>query len=615
MLSRIKVHETAVLDASAEWVTPDQVKAHLPPVVPVLADDIDLDQVTQEQAVEFPAEIESCQDLDSRFVMIDNVLYSIARPTHNSPQYPRLLLPSRFREQVISRCHNDVGHQSLYKTMARVQESYVWPAMKREIREWIDKCGLCAVHTKRREKVPLGEMPIATAPGLYVGIDLIGPLAPSRHTGARYIMTCIDYYDGWAEAYPLQRKTNEAVWERLRNDFIPRHSAPEVIITDQGTEFKGIEFAQWLAGMGIEHRRTTPYHPQSNGRVERFNGTLKRILKKLINGDRADWEDRLGTALTAYRISTSTVTGQSPFMLRYAHPPRYPLTRLMEDDPSRNFNNRLELQADLMRAAAKATEESRVHNRARLERQANAGIVNVGDTVILKAREPLSMTAQWDFGFVVTKVNGKVITILHPTTGVSQVVNRDQIRVIDPDIAWDHVHPRPRRVQVRAVGRPNAERARLVERPPTPPVDRPPSPPPSPVRPPSPAPDAHAPQPMLTDPPDANNRADGTHPRNEQLPAQQQNPPLQTRPLQNPTSRIQNKQLDTISENDLVGQRKKLRSSIISYNGYLTNNCVSHLLCPGIWFNGDTNTRWDYGETRINCPHQVSGMESDFYSG
>ena len=226
-----------------------------------------------------------------------------------------------------------------------------------------------------------------------------------------------------------------------------------VIITDQGSEFKGLGFAQWLAGMGIEHRRTTPYHLQSNGRAERFNRTLKRILKKLVNGERADWEDRLSAAVTAYHICTLTVTGHSPFMLRYAHPPRYPLTGLLAaDDPSRTFKNRVELQADLMAAAAKATEDSRVYNKRRLERQANASVLNVGDTVILKAREPLSLTAQWDYRFLVTKINGKVVTIVQPVTGVLKVVNREHLRVVNPDIAWERVHSRPRRTQVRARG-------------------------------------------------------------------------------------------------------------------------------------------------------------------
>ena len=91
--------------------------------------------------------------------------------------------------------------------MAHVQETYVWPGMKRKIRELINKCGFCAVHTRRPEKLPMGEMSLATSPGLYVGIDLIGPLIPSKQSGARYIFTCLDFYDGWAEVYPLKHKT------------------------------------------------------------------------------------------------------------------------------------------------------------------------------------------------------------------------------------------------------------------------------------------------------------------------------------------------------------------------------------------------------------------------
>ncbi|MCP3887667.1 MAG: DDE-type integrase/transposase/recombinase [Desulfobulbaceae bacterium] len=450
LLSRIRPQEIALIDADSEWVTPEQVRDHLPPTTPVVADDLCMDTLFMAQVAEYQDEREDARNNEeSRFVIINNILYSIARPKYDAPQYPRLVLPAQFRDQVIARCHKDVGHQSLFKTMSRVQECYVWSGMKREIREWIQKCGLCQVHTKRPEKVPMGEMPIAQAPNLYIGIDLIGPLVSSKYSGAKYIMTTIDYHDGWAEGYPLANKTNETVWERLRNDFIPRYGAPEVIITDQGSEWKGADFQAWLKGLGIEHRRTTPYHPLSNGRIERFNGTLKNILKKLVNGSRADWEDQLGSALTSYRISTSTVTGQSPFMLKYAHPPRYPLTRLLDEDRSRNLSNRLEMHADLMQRAARATEESRHYNRERLKRQANAKEINEGDTVILKAREPLSLTAKWDFGFLVTKVNGKVLTILHPSTGVKQIVNRDQVRLADPDIAWDEVHPRPRRQQIR----------------------------------------------------------------------------------------------------------------------------------------------------------------------
>ena len=185
--------------------------------------------------------------------------------------------------------------------------------MKCGIRKWLSKCGLCQVHTKQPERVPMGKMPLARCPGQYISVDLIGPLIPSRYSGACYLLVCIDPYSGWAEAYPLMQKTNEAVWEQLCN------------VTDQGSKFKGADFTAWLRGMGIEHRWITPYHPESNGKMERLNRTL-----------------------SSYWISTSTVTGHRPVMLFHVCPPRYPLTCLLDEDESCSFTNHLEMQAEVM---------------------------------------------------------------------------------------------------------------------------------------------------------------------------------------------------------------------------------------------------------------------------
>ena len=63
---------------------------------------------------------------------------------------------------------------SVSKTMARVQEAYVWPGMKKTVISQLEKCGKCLVHRSRPEHVPMGDMPVANYPGQIVGIDLIG---------------------------------------------------------------------------------------------------------------------------------------------------------------------------------------------------------------------------------------------------------------------------------------------------------------------------------------------------------------------------------------------------------------------------------------------------------
>ena len=89
------------------------------------------------------------------------------------------------------------------------------------------------------------------------------------------------------------------------------------MVTDRGKEFTAMEFERYLAQLGVQHNVTTPVHPCSNGRIERFHLTLKQIINKLINNSPVNWENKLGDALLAYRNAVSTTTGHTPFYLVY----------------------------------------------------------------------------------------------------------------------------------------------------------------------------------------------------------------------------------------------------------------------------------------------------------
>lgn len=442
MLSRIEGgEEVAVIDMSTEWVHLDR---QIPQEEFLCHDRLDIQQLKTEQLAEFGKEILAAKEPDSEYLLHQGILYSGARTNRFEAQYPRVVLPSTLRIQVIKRCHDESAHAGTLKTMARVQEGYVWPGMKAEIDKYIKRCPRCRVHIQRQEHTPMGDMPVATSPGQIVGVDLITQLIPSSN-GNSHLMVLIDHYSGWIEAYPLKNKTNEAVWERFRNDYIPRHGCMRLLISDQGAEFKGKEWNEWLRGNRIEHIRTTPYNPKGNGKTERGNKSLKEMLRKLIDGQRGCWEEKLGPALWALRTNVSVVTGFSPFFLHHARPGRAPVNDMLNGDPDFNLENRLQSQSQVFKQAAEATRESRKYNKARLQKRANAGEVKTGDHVILKANEPLSLTAKWDYGYVVTRVNGLVVYLMHPESGATLSVHRDKVVLVDPDMAWDEINPRPRR--------------------------------------------------------------------------------------------------------------------------------------------------------------------------
>ena len=82
-------------------------------------------------------------------------------------------------------------------------------------------------------------MPIATCPGEIVEIDLMWPLFESSLHAVNYMCIVIHHYLGCVEAYALKTKLNEGIWECMVNDYVPQHAAPKVLISDQGSEFRG----------------------------------------------------------------------------------------------------------------------------------------------------------------------------------------------------------------------------------------------------------------------------------------------------------------------------------------------------------------------------------------
>ena len=253
------------------------------------------------------------------------------------------------------------------------------------------------------------------------------------------------------------------------DDYFPRAGFPEKILCDNGGEFNHHDFREYLVQVAVEQINTTPVHPQSNGKIERFHRTMKEMLRKLCNGDRPQWQAQLPQALAAYRNAVSTVTGYTPFFLYYGRRARLPLSNVLQDalPPPNLLGNRLSDMADVFKQAKLNTENSRLHNRARLARKATAGDIVVGDSVIVAANEPVSLSAKWDPQYEVTKVHGTTFWVRHQRTQKEIKVHRDKLRLVDPNMSWDEVAPRPRRQQRRAPNAPLPRVDPLPEPPPT----------------------------------------------------------------------------------------------------------------------------------------------------
>ena len=115
----------------------------------------------------------------------------------------------------------------------------------------------------------------------------------------------------------MKNATGAVIANFIREYLVCHFGIPYKIVSDNGTPFVNKQVHSTLTGYGIKHRRSTPYYPQGNGQAEATNKTLIRILSRMVHEYEGGWSTHLSDALWAYRTSSRTATGFSPYSLVY----------------------------------------------------------------------------------------------------------------------------------------------------------------------------------------------------------------------------------------------------------------------------------------------------------
>ena len=301
----------------------------------------------------------------------------------------RVVIPPKLRATVLRDLHHD--HVGIVRMKSLARSYFWWPGLDEDIQKLVKSCQSCQAVKSAPSSAPLHPWAWPEYPWQRVHIDLAGPFK------SRMFLLLVDAHSKWPEIHEMSSTTADHTIAVLRGVFAA-FGLPEQVVSNNGPQFTSQEFATFLRSNGVMHIRTAPYHPSSNGAVERLVQTFKQAMKA---GERNGLalQHQLQSFLMTYRSTPLATTGLSPAFLFLGRPIR---TRFDLLRP--NVGERV--------VAAQAKQKSQHDEKRSLREFAVGARVMVRDGrdkshwapgTILERRGPVSYAVQLDSGSVSRK--------------------------------------------------------------------------------------------------------------------------------------------------------------------------------------------------------------------
>ena len=185
----------------------------------------------------------------------------------------QLVVPSKHRREIIEMAKLS-AHLGNKRTTRKILRDFYWPGVTRDVTAFCKACERCQRGSRTAvSRAPLQPLPVMEEPFRRVAVDIVGPLQRTKQ-GNKYVLTFMDFATRYPEAIPLRKIDAATVAEALCQIFT-RLGLPQEILSDQGSNFMSHLMKQVTEILGIDRIRTSPYHPQTNGMLERFHVTLR----------------------------------------------------------------------------------------------------------------------------------------------------------------------------------------------------------------------------------------------------------------------------------------------------------------------------------------------------
>jgi hypothetical protein len=281
------------------------------------------------------------------------------------------------------------GHFGVNRTYNKIKDKFYWFQMLDTIKKYIRSCTQCAKFNVQRQKKP-GLLQKEPPPeGVFEIMQMDFWKAPIRSSdGNQYVLIITDRLSKYVFARALPSETAKDTAEMLFEDIILKHGAIRCIQSDQGSHFKNELLSAITKLTGCKQIFSIPYHPMSNGQVERFNSTFCDQLKKYYHDNINDWDIYLQSIVWAYNSGIHSVTGFSPYELafnrRLISPFEFPSSKITMMKPPDYWEKANKFKKVAIYAARFNIEQQQQLNKQRYDKGRANPIYKLDDLVWIK---------------------------------------------------------------------------------------------------------------------------------------------------------------------------------------------------------------------------------------
>lgn len=278
-------------------------------------------------AIKLAVTVQEAKEMPKCYLLRDGVLCRKWRPPTRPADahwatLEQVILPQCYRKEVLRLAHESVlgGHLGSKKTMDKICRHFFWPSIRKDVKRFCRCCHSCQMVGKPGAAVPvapLQPLPVEDDPFARIMVDCVGLLPKSRR-GYEYLLTIMDVATRYPEAFPFRSIKAKTIVEHLIK-FFSWAGLPRSIQSDRGSNFTSRLYQQVMAELQVSPKHSSVYHPQSQGAIERFHGTLKRMIRTFVEAHPKEWDEAIPFLLFATRDAPTESLGFCPFELVFGH--------------------------------------------------------------------------------------------------------------------------------------------------------------------------------------------------------------------------------------------------------------------------------------------------------